>query len=111
MKAFCYLVLIIGFFIFFQQSPVYAVMVIGAIAVGYLYIKSKRSQSKGGSGFLGLMKGNPQQSPSTFDDLVTLMMIQQLLGTNTNHKGEEIDTSHKEHIDLIKQEVLDLLDE
>jgi hypothetical protein len=110
MKAFCYLVLIIGFFMFFQQSPVYAVIVIGAIAVGYLYIKSKRSQSSG-SGFLGLMKGNPQQSTSTFDDLVTLMMIQQLLGTNTNHKSEEIDTSHKEHIDTIKQEVLDLLDE
>lgn len=111
MKAMCYLVLLIGFFMFYQQSPIYAVIVIGVIMVGYLYIKSKRSQSKGGSGFLGFMKGNPQQDTRNYDDLITLMMLQQLIGTNTNHKSEEIDNSHKEHIDTIKQEVLDLLDE
>ena len=110
MKAYCYLVLILGFFLFFQQSPLYAVIVIGAIAIGYLYIKSKRSQS-GGSGFLGFMKGNPQQNTRNYDDLITLMMLQQLIGTNNNHKVQEIDSSHKEEIDQIKQEVLDILDE
>lgn len=95
---------------FFQQSPLYAVIVIGAIAIGYLYIKSKRSQS-GGSGFLGFMKGNPQQNTRNYDDLITLMMLQQLIGTNNNHKVQEIDSSHKEEIDQIKQEVLDIFDE
>ena len=110
MKAYCYLVLILGFFMFFQQSPLYAVIVIGAIVIGYLYIKSKRSQS-GGSGFLGFMKGNPQQNTRNYDDLITLMMLQQLIGTNNNHKVQEIDSSHKEEIDQIKQEVLDIFDE
>ena len=110
MKAYCYLVLILGFFMFFQQSPLYAVIVIGAIAIGYLYIKSKRSQH-GGSGFLGFMKGNPQQNTRNYDDLITLMMLQQLIGTNNNHKVQEIDSSHKEEIDQIKQEVLDIFDE
>lgn len=110
MKAYCYLVLILGFFMFFQQSPLYAVIVIGAIVIGYLYIKSKRSQS-GGSGFLGFMKGNPQQNTRNYDDLITLMMLQQLIGTNNNHKVQEIDSSHKEEIDQIKQEVLDIFDD
>ena len=95
---------------FFQQSPLYAVIVIGAIVIGYLYIKSKRSQS-GGSGFLGFMKGNPQQNTRNYDDLITLMMLQQLIGTNNNHKVQEIDSSHKEEINRIKQEVLDIFDE
>jgi hypothetical protein len=95
---------------FFQQSPLYAVIVIGAIVIGYLYIKSKRSHS-GGSGFLGFMKGNPQQNTRNYDDLITLMMLQQLIGTNNNHKVQEIDSSHKEEIDQIKQEVLDIFDE
>lgn len=110
MKAFCYLVLLLGFFMFFQQSPTYAVIVIGAIAVGYLYIKSKRSPS-GNSGFLGFGKGNPQQGTGNYEDLITLIMIQQLMGSNTNYQNQEIDTSHKEEIDKIKQEVLDLFDE
>lgn len=110
MKAYCYLVLILGFFMFFQQSPLYAVIVIGAIVIGYLYIKSKRSQS-GGSGFLGFMKGNPQQNTRNYDDLITLMMLQQLIGTNNNNQVQEIDSSHKEEINRIKQEVLDIFDE
>ena len=111
MKAMCYLVLLLGFFMFFQQSPMYAIITIGAIAVGYLYLKSKRSQSSS-SGILGFMKGNPQQDTRNYDDLITLMMLQQLMGsTDSNHKAQEIDSSYQEEIDQIKQEVLDIFDE
>ena len=110
MKAYCYLAVILGFILFYQQNPVYAIIVIGAITVGYLYIKSKRSQS-GSSGFLGFMKGNPQQTTGNYDDLITLMMLQQLFNSNTNHRVHEEDNSQKEEIDHIKQEILDILDE
>ena len=110
MKATCYLVLIIGFFIFYQQNPFYAVIIIGIVIGGYILIKSRRSQS-GGTGFLGFMKGNPQQDTRNYDDLITLMMLQQLIGTNNNQKVKEVDSSHKEDIDQIKKEVLEILDE
>jgi len=57
------------------------------------------------------MKGNPQQTTGNYDDLITLMMLQQLFNSNTNHRVHEEDNSQKEEIDHIKQEILDILDE
>lgn len=111
MKAYCYLVLILGFFMFYQQNPVYAVIVMGIILVGYLYFKSKRSPSGRSGGILGFMKGNAQQDTRNYDDLITLMMIQQLMDSNHNHKTQEIDTTHSDKVEQIKREVLDIFDE
>lgn len=110
MKMLCYLVLILGFFMFYQQNPLYAIIAISVMLGGYLYIKSKRSQS-GSGGVFGFMKGSQPQGNGNLDDLITLMMVQQLIGSNNNHKIQEIDTSHKEELDQIKQEVLDIFDE
>lgn len=114
MKGLCYIVLIIGFFIFFQQNPVYAVVFIGIFIIGYLYVKSKRSGSNGG--VFGFMKGNPQQQNGSFDDIITLMMLQQLFNTSGSHPSDrQIDSSNEksneEQIEQTKQEVLELLDE
>jgi hypothetical protein len=110
MKMMCYLVLIIGFIIFYQQNPVYAIIVMAVIIGGYLMIKSKRSQSAG-RGLFGFMKGNQQQGTGNFDDLITLMMIQQLLSNNSNHGDKKLNDSHEEGVEKIKQEILDLFDE
>jgi hypothetical protein len=114
MKGFCYIALFIGFFIFFQQNPVYALVIIGIIIGGYLYIKSKRSGSTGG--VFGLMKGNPQQQNSSLDDIITLMMLQQLFdNTNTqisdHHIMQTKNISEEDQIEQTRREVLELLDE
>lgn len=112
MKGLCYIVLIIGFFIFFQQSPVYAVVFIGIFVIGYLYVKSKRSGSSGG--VFGFMKGNPQQQNGSFDDIITLMMLQQLFNNSGSSNGQSISSkerNNEEQIEQTKQEVLELLDE
>jgi len=112
MKGFCYIVLIIGFFIFFQQNPVYAVIFIGIFIVGYLYVKSKRSGSSGG--VFGFMKGNPQAQDSKFNDIMTLMMLQQLFSNSEPryvHDDNIKENNNEEQIEQTKQEVLELLDE
>jgi len=114
MKGFCYIVLIIGFFIFFQQNPVYAVIFIGIFIVGYLYVKSKRSGSSGG--VFGFMKGNPQHQDGKFNDIMTLMMLQQLFsnsGSQTTERQNETsrEKNNEDQIEQTKQEVLELLDE
>ncbi|MFX1375185.1 MAG: hypothetical protein ACFFA0_05180 [Promethearchaeota archaeon] len=109
MKMLCYSVLIIGFFLFYQQNPIYAVIVITIFIVGYLFIKSRRSPSSG-RGLFGFMKGNQQQGNRNFDDLITLMMLQQLMSNASNHSAQDIDITHEESVDKIKKEILDILD-
>ena len=114
MKGYCYIVLIIGFFIFFQKNPVYAVVFMGIIMGGYLYFKSKRSGSSGGA--FGFMKGNTQQQNGNLDDIITLMMLQQLFNnTNSQNSDQHYPESKKEReedqIDQTRREVLELLDE
>lgn len=89
-------------------------IIIGVILVGYLYIKSKRSGST--RGFFGFMKGNPQQQNSNFDDIITLMMLQQLFNSpstgSSNLPNPDKEENNKEnHIEQTKREVLELLDE
>lgn len=95
---------------FFQQNPVYAVIFISIFIVGYLYIKSKRSGSS--RGVFSFMKGNPEQQNSNFDDIITLMMLQQLFNTTPERQRDTPkEKNNEEQIEQTKQEVLELLDE
>ncbi|NVM34512.1 MAG: hypothetical protein HWN81_02880 [Candidatus Lokiarchaeota archaeon] len=113
MKGLCYIVLIIGFFLFFQQNPLYAVIIIVILLVVYLLFKSRSSNSS--RGILGFFKGNNSQQDSKINDLITLMMVQQLFSRqNDPDQNNVIDqkTQDKDqYIDKIKNEVLELLDE
>ena len=87
MKGLCYIVLILGFFIFFQQNPLYAIIII-VIGLGvYILFKSRSSNSS--KGVLGFLTGAHSQQD--------------------NSEQKKQDQDH--HIDRIKSEVLELLDE
>ena len=111
-KGYCYIALIIGFFIFYQQNPMYALIVIGVFIVGYIFVKSRRS----GSGYAGsrFLSGKAPPHNSNIDDLITLMILQQL-NNNTNSEikklEEQAETENDKYIEKIKQETLALLDE
>lgn len=95
---------------FYQQSPMYAIIVIVIFIAGYIFIKSRKS----GSGLSGLFKGRAPATNSNMDDLITLMMLQQL--TNNSNSDfrryqEEADSEHENHIEKVKQEALALFDE
>ena len=111
MKGFCYIVLILGFFIFYQQNPVYAIIIIALFIGIYLFFKSRSSSRKGAFGFLS---GKQTQYGSKIDDLITLMMIQQLMtpSNRDNHSLKDMKKKEREdNIEKIKNEVLDLLEE
>ncbi len=102
--------LAIGFFMFYQQNPMYAIIVIVIFIAGYIFIKSRKS----GSGLSGFLKGKGAQPNNNMDDLITLMMLQQL----TNNANSELrkfedpaDNEHEKYIEKVKQEALALLDE
>ncbi|MFX0134605.1 MAG: hypothetical protein ACFFDN_13275 [Candidatus Hodarchaeota archaeon] len=113
MKGFCYIALIIGFFIFYQQNPVYAIIIIGLFIGVYLLFKSRSSGSKRGA--FGFLSGKQSQQDNRIDDLITLMMIQQLMNSPSqqrdNQPKDERRKDHEEQIDKIKKEVLGLLED
>lgn len=103
-------VLAIGFFMFYQQSPMYAIIIIVIFIAGYIFIKSRKS----GSGVSRFLSGKGSQPNNHMDDLITLMMLQQLTG-NTNSRIETYedptDNERERYIEKVKQEALALLDE
>jgi len=114
MKGYCYIALVISFFIFYQQNPMYALVMIALFIIVYIYFKSRRAGSSSGKfGFFG-GRGN-QAHDSRMDDLITLIMVQQLLNFSSpdtdNHMYEDSKKSRKEQIEKTQQEVLELLEE
>ena len=114
MKGLCYIALILGFFLFYQQNPVYAIIVIVIFVGVFLFFKS-RSSSKGG--VFRFFSGAQAQKDDKINDLITLMMIQQLLNPNDDrnnrpeYRPEFKKREKKDHIDKLKQEVFEILDE
>ncbi len=112
MKGMCYIVLIVGFFLFYQQNPIYAIFIIGGFIGVYLFYKSKTSSS--GSGIMSFLSGKPNTQDSKIDDLITLMVVQQFLNTpSSNHDSNisKIEKKKSSDIEITKQEILRLLEE
>lgn len=112
MKGFCYIALIIGFFLFYQQNPMYAIVIIGIFIGVYIFYKSRTSTS--GNGPMSFFAGRTSHQDTKVDDLITLMMVQQLMNSNNNSgKNKSIrhsqDEERIEKIEQTKQEILDLL--
>ncbi|MFX1324095.1 MAG: hypothetical protein ACFE8N_04000 [Promethearchaeota archaeon] len=110
MKSMCWIIIIIAFFIYFQQNPMYAILVMAAVVFGYILVKSRRSDSK--RGFFSFLKGSDSQENRYLDDVITIMMLQQLFnGSNGLHEQEKVNNKKEIEIEKIKQEILELLDD
>jgi hypothetical protein len=95
---------------FYQQSPMYAIVVIVIFIAGYIFIKSRKS----GSGISGFLKGKNSQPNNSMDDLITLMMLQQLTNNSNSRierREDPTDNEHEKYVEKVKQEALALLDE
>ena len=77
MKGFCYIALIIGFFLFYQQNPIYAIVIIVLFFGVYIFYKSRTSTS--GNRLMSFLAGRTSQQDTKVDDFITLMMVQQLI--------------------------------
>ena len=112
MKGFCLVAVIVAMLMFYQKDPVYTLVIIGVGLFFYLFYKAKKS----GNGLLGtFMSGNQTSQDRNFDNLMALIMLQQLLSNNLQGSSSSREISdesqkHREEIDKIQREVLDLLD-
>ena len=113
MKGYCYIALIIGFFVFYQQNPVYAIIIIVLFVGVYLFFKSRSSGPN--KGVFGFFSGKNTPQDNRMDELITLMMIQQLMNSPSDSTNNQVINEKKEekdrYIDKIKKEVLELLEE
>ncbi len=100
---------------FYQQSPVIAIVAIVLFLAAYIYFKSRKG---GGSSGLGsFFSGNQPQHQNNIDDLITLMMLQQMGNTPTSSYAaktplEDKSAIEREHaIEKTEKEILQLLEE
>jgi len=103
---------VVAMLMFYQNEPVYTLVIVGVGLFFYLFYKAKKS----GNGLLGtFMSGNQTTQNRNFDDLMALIMLQQLLsndpqGSSASREISEQSQKRREEIDKIQREVLDLLD-
>ena len=115
MKGLCYIVLIIAFFIYYQQNPVFTLVII-TIGLGiYVYFKSRKSRSSSGI-FTFFSKHSPSNQNNKLEDFITLILLQQTLQSFNSPNNKKKNASEKmikdeEKIEIVKQEVLALLEE
>ena len=111
MKGYCLIAVAIVMLIFFQKEPVYTVIIVGIGLAIYLYYKAKKS----GKGVLGsFFSGQQSAQDRNFDDLLTLMMLQQLVSSNPQNNTaskqiSEESRKRRDEIEKTQREVLDLL--
>jgi len=94
---------------YYQQNPVFVVVILSIGLGGYLLFKRKGSSN--GNMKTGFFKGNQPQANNNMGDLVTLMMLQQMFSQQENSIPHESDDEHKIAIEQTQKEILELLDE
>ena len=115
MKALCYLVLIVAFLMYYQQNPVATVVIIFIALCAFLFFRSKRNNN--GNIRRGFLKGAHSIQDNHMNDLITLIMLQQLLNpssSNQNNKNyvlEEKRSDKEIEIEKVKRDILELLEE
>ncbi|MFX1320793.1 MAG: hypothetical protein ACFFBZ_15120 [Promethearchaeota archaeon] len=115
MKSICCVVLIVVFLMYYQTNPVFTIIIV-VVALGiYIFYKSKTSGS--GSGISRFLSGRTyQQENRNMDDLITLVMLQQLLDSSPEermlgHLDQNLKKTQDERLEKMKNEVLELLEE
>ncbi|MBD3254794.1 MAG: hypothetical protein GF383_06860 [Candidatus Lokiarchaeota archaeon] len=82
MKALIYVILIVGFLMFYQSSPIYAFIILGIMFGLFIFFKRrKRNHIRSGFGFFS---GKAEQQ-SQMQNLMTLSFINQLVESDASH--------------------------
>ncbi len=100
---------------FYQQSPVVAIVLIVIFLAAYMYYKAKKSGNSSGVG--GFFSGNQPHNQGKIDDLITLVVLQNLVNKPSNSYldtkpiEDESATERKRAIEQSGKEILELLEE
>lgn len=112
-KTWCYAILVVAFLIFYQQSPAYALLIVGLGAGGFLLYKSKKNGSNGPVSVL--FSGKQSQKSSEINNIAMALLLQQLLNSSQHAEPAQFssivkDPEEKNDLYTIKNEILEILD-
>ena len=102
---------------FYQQEPIFTIIIIGIAAGLYLFFRSRKSSSRRRSGgFFSAITGRTNDRyERNIDDMITLLMLQQLFSEKSSQpKNEDLinkDISEHTKLEKIKEDILALLPE
>ena len=113
-KIFLFFILAIAFLMFYQQNPIYTIIIVIVFLIAYIMLKvRKKSPNKS---ILTYFSGKNNQENDKMDDYITFMMLQQLVNPSSQSNKYEMDSSeiktkskYQDDIEKTKQEVLNLL--
>jgi hypothetical protein len=97
---------------YYQENPVFTIVIIFFALGAYVFFKS-RGKNKGNLR-TGFLSGRSQQQGGDMNNLITFMMLQQFLDSDSHDYQIKVNTENTQKhrdIDKIKEEVLELLNE
>jgi hypothetical protein len=121
-KIICFLVMVIAFFSFYQQSPLFTLGIIFVVIVGFIAYKRRKGKRKS----MGSMISGSHLRSNKFEKILSLLMVQQLMNKEpVNHSpsyrsdstdGYTLPEMDNKEEDLgigldVKQMIFDLLEE
>lgn len=107
MKGYCFLILAVAFLMYFQKEPVFTVTIL-AIGIGmYFFIKARKS----GKGLFSFMGGNMDPQQDRMNDIITLLMLQQLISdTPKNQPPPSVQKRQEVPTEPIEKEIMALFE-
>lgn len=109
MKVLCYFVIIVAFLMYYQQNPMYTIVIIGIGIALYIFFKSRKGKPGMLTKFFSGKGAN--ESHDRIDDLILLFMLQQMSHDSRNQPQKKTEDKKQKELELTKQEILDLLEE
>lgn len=118
-KGMCYIVLIVGFLMFFNKDPVFCIVIVGGGVGIYAYFKLRKRESTTSSGNGGFFSKSPVSQPQSdgLKDIMMFMAMQQMFSDSQHHNSiikVKEDSNSKENENSLsrkKQEILELFEE
>ncbi|MBD3196040.1 MAG: hypothetical protein GF317_13360 [Candidatus Lokiarchaeota archaeon] len=114
MKGLFYLALIIGFIMFYQQNPLYAIIIIGIFFGIFIYFKARKYRNTNNSNSkFSFLFGKPIGSPNNNANFLFYLLLTQMFD-NSETGIEDYDNNYRKKVQNIedkKQEMLKLLTE
>jgi len=83
-KIICFFVMVIAFFSFYQQNPLFTLGIIFVVIIGFLFYKKRKSGKRSmGSPYMGQIGSRS----SKYEKILSLLMVTQLMNTKSFSEG------------------------
>ena len=111
-KMCIYLILGMAFFMYYQENPMLVIIILVIGGGAFFYYKSNKIKNGGGR----FLSGRVPPQNTNIDNIVTLMILQQILGPNSQGvqskaSGQELTDDRKKEIVKSKETALKLLED